>query len=361
MTQDPVLHRLPVAVELLELRREEPGLVRVLAEHELESQIRPAEPSCGIYARREAEPDSSGVDRGGVDSRRLHERLQAGPSRAGERREARRRERAVLVHERDDVGDGRQSDEVEVLSERWVLRAEERLAELEDHTRPAELRKGIRGGPRRHDRAVRERVAGAVMVGDDDLETSSRRLGDLVDGGDPAVDGEHEAEAVVREPPDRLARHAVALLEPARQVPRDLPAELPDEEHRESRGADPVDVVVAVHADASARLDRRPDPLHCNRHVAEEQRVVAGELRVEEPAGSGGAVVTAPDEDGRRHLGDTQVSRERGRLARVDRRDRPRSRHEKDGTERAGRWPSSRGSPPSVYCDYSSRRRRMES
>ena len=64
------------------------------------------------------------------------------------------------------------------------------------------------------------------MVGDDDLEPARLRRGDLGDGGDPAVDGEQEPAALLREPRDRLARDAVALLEAARQVPVDLGAEL---------------------------------------------------------------------------------------------------------------------------------------
>ena len=43
------------------------------------------------------------------------------------------------------------------------------------------------------------------MVGDDDLEPAPPGLGDLVDGRDPAVDGQDEPDALVREPAERLA------------------------------------------------------------------------------------------------------------------------------------------------------------
>ncbi len=69
-------------------------------------------------------------------------------------------------------------------------------------------------------------VAGPVMVGDDDLEPERAGVGDLVDGRDAAVDGEHEPVPFVREALDRLPGQAVALLEAARQVPVDVGAEL---------------------------------------------------------------------------------------------------------------------------------------
>ena len=78
--------------------------------------------------------------------------------------------------------------------------AEERLAELVDDAGAAELRKRIVGRTRRDDRAVGQRLARPVMVGDDHLEPARLRLGDLRDGRDAAVDGEHEPAALAGEP-----------------------------------------------------------------------------------------------------------------------------------------------------------------
>ena len=65
-------------------------------------------------------------------------------------------------------------------------------------------------------------------------------------------------------------------------MPCDVGAELAEDEHGEGGGADAVDVVVAVHADARPCLDRSADPFDRKGHVAKQERVVAGELRVEE-------------------------------------------------------------------------------
>ena len=120
------------------------------------------------------------------------------------------------------------------------------------------------------------------MVGDDDLEPAPRRLGDLLDGGDPAVDRQDEPDPVVGEPAQRLARDAVALLEAARQVPVGVRPELAQDEDRECRRADAVHVVVAVDADPATCVDRGANALDRRRHVAEQERIVAGQLGVEE-------------------------------------------------------------------------------
>ena len=115
-------------------------LVRGVGEHELERDIWPTEPSRRVDARGEAEADRAGVDRGRIDAGAAHERLEPGPSGRSERAETRRGQRAILVDERDDVGDRRERDQVEVPPYRRMLRAEERLTELVDDTGAAELR-----------------------------------------------------------------------------------------------------------------------------------------------------------------------------------------------------------------------------
>jgi hypothetical protein len=149
----------------------------------------------GVDPRREPESDGRGVDGGGVDPRVLHQRLKAGPLRTGERAQARDREGAVLVEQRDDVGDRGERDQVEI---RRDIDAE-RLCELADDAGAAELRERIVRRARRDDWAVRQAGAGAVVVGDDHVEAVRLRSRDLPDCCDPAVDGHQEAAALVGE------------------------------------------------------------------------------------------------------------------------------------------------------------------
>ena len=157
-----------------------------------------------------------------------------------------------------------------------MVGAEERLAELVDDAGAAELGKRVARRPRRDDRAVGSTSPGRWWSVTTTSSPRCRASGDLLDRRDPAVDREDEPDTVVREPPERLARDAVALLEPARQMPVDVGSELAQEEDRERGRTDPVHVVVAVDADARACVDGRADALDRDRHVAEQQRIVAG-------------------------------------------------------------------------------------
>ena len=252
--------------------------------------------------------------------------------RARELLQAGNRKRTVLVDERDDVGDGGQRDEVEVPLERIVR---ERLKELERDAGPAELRKRVRRGPRSDDRAVRQLVSGPVVVGDDDLQAKSPGGRHLLDGGDAAVDGEHEPVAVLGELLQGLAREPVALLETARQVPADIGSELPEAADGEHRRADAVHVVVAVDADAGPVGDRLVDELARTFHISEQVRVVAGRLAGQERRRRSSVVVAAADQHAGSDLGDAELLGERPSGTRVAGSKHP--VHVFEGTALAGR------------------------
>ena len=142
---------------------------------------------------------------------------------------------------------------------------------------------------------------------------------------------------VVGEAPEGVGRDPVALLEPAREVPADVGAQLAHEQRRERGRADSVDVVVAVDADSFAFLDGLVNPLDRDGHVAEEQRIVSWKLGVEEPPRGLGILVAAAHEHRRGDLRYFELARERTRSAVVQRRNRPGARHADDGTEAVGR------------------------
>ena len=84
-SQDPVLDRLPVLVQELQLAGEALGLLRVGGQQQLEGRVGPPESAGGVDPRREPEPDRRGVDGSGIDPRVLHQRPEARPLGAGER------------------------------------------------------------------------------------------------------------------------------------------------------------------------------------------------------------------------------------------------------------------------------------
>ena len=99
-----------------------------------------------------------------------HQCAQARPLRLREAPQAEERERAVLVDERHDVGDGGERNDVQVPLEKRMLGAEQRLRELPDDPGAAQPGEGVVPFERRDDGAGGECIAGPVMVGDDDFE-----------------------------------------------------------------------------------------------------------------------------------------------------------------------------------------------
>ena len=310
LTEDPVLDLLPFAVELLELGGEPRSLVTIFRQQQLERLCGVAEPPGRVDAWCEPEADGAGVDRCRIDARRAHQRLEPGLLRAGERAEPRRRECAILVEQRHDIGDRGQRDQVEVA----VDVGSERGEQLVRDARAAQLGERVPRRPRRHDRAVGQRLARPVVVGDDHVEPEPASFSDLVDGGDPAVHGQHERDAVLRQARERLAGHPVAFVEAAGQVPLDVRPELAQARDRECGRADAVDVVVAVHADALPGGDRRADPVARGRAVAEQARVVARRFGGEERTRRLGVAEPAPDEDAGSDPADPERRREGARL-----------------------------------------------
>ena len=172
--EDPVLDGLALAVQVLELLGELLGLARVVGEEQRERRLGPAEPAGGVDPRSEPEADRALVAGRRIDAGDAHQRAQPGLLGLREPAEAEQRERAALVDERDDVGDGRERDDVEVAVEERMPGSEERLGELPDDRGAAETGERVVALERRDDRAGRERVAGTVVVGDDDLEPEPR-------------------------------------------------------------------------------------------------------------------------------------------------------------------------------------------
>ena len=154
------------------------------------------------------------------------------------------------------------------------------------------------------------------MVGDDDLQPQLAGAGHLVDRGDATVDGKHQLD-LVREARECLAVQPVPLLEARRQVPDRRRPELAQQEDRERGRADAVGVVVAVHADAGAAVDRAADRRDSLGHVPEPKRIVTGDCALEERAGQRRIGIAAPDEHGRRRSAEPELLRERARLLSV--------------------------------------------
>ena len=282
-----LLDRLSLAVQPLTLRRELLRLFARCRKQELQRDFGMTEPTRRVDAGGEAKPDRAGIDDCRVDLSRAHERLQPWPRSAGQSLETGGSERAILVDKRYHIGDGGQCYEVEHRVERLVLC--ESLHELVGDAGAAQLREGIARRARRDDRTLGQLLGRSMVVGDDHLETAFTRVCDLVDGSDAAVDRQENLDTVFDERVNGFAPEPVALFEAAWQEPAHVGAPVSEHGVRERGGADAVDVVIAVNADARALFDRGAQNRQRSVDIAEAGDVVRKRACLERacPQGTG--------------------------------------------------------------------------
>jgi hypothetical protein len=128
---------------------------------------------------------------------------------------------------------------------------------------------------------------------------------------------------------------------PSSAMPGDVGAELAEGQHGEGGRADPVDVVVAVDADLLAGRDGGDDPLHCDRCVAQQERVVPGLLAGQEPPRRSRIAAPASNEHRGSDLAYAELGGERSHGLPRARTDRPAARlHRRRGYERGRTDPS---------------------
>ena len=191
------LHRLALGVDRVQLARDLERALGVLREQQLEPGVGTVEATGRVDPRPEGEPERALVDALRVDPRDAHQRAEARAPGARKGAQAAPHERAVLPHQRNEVGDGRKADDVQLVVElRRVAagRGEQRPGELERDPGRAQVgRVSAHAGV--HDGAIRKDVAGTVMVRDDHVHAERLRVRDLLDRADAAVGRYQQARA----------------------------------------------------------------------------------------------------------------------------------------------------------------------
>ena len=211
------LDRLALGVDRVELARDLEGALGVLRHQQLEPGIGVVEATRRVDARREREPERPLVDALRIDARDSHQCPHAGALGARQRAQAAAHQRAVLAHQRHQVGDRCERDDVQLVVELGRIaagRGEQGLRQLEGHARGAQVGRVAADSGMDH-RAVRQHVAGPVMVGDDHVHAKRARVLDLLDRADAAVGGDEQARAASMQVFDRRARQAVAVVHAA--------------------------------------------------------------------------------------------------------------------------------------------------
>ena len=259
---DPRLDVAPLGVVAVQLRRDRLRAVRVVGEQQLERDVRAVQPSRGVDPRRETKRQVVLVDLERRDPRHGHQRPQPGvrggrrapavrPGRGGGSRLAVGRRRppspARPARGRARGRCPRPAADDAAPRRAWPRRLSRRGRGRDIRTRP---------DGRSARRAALPSARGRWWSVTTTSTPAARGRGDLVDGGDRAVDRDQEPRPSSGESADRLERQAVAVAAPIRQEPVDVRAELAQAADEHGRRADPVAVVVAVDGDRRARTAR---------------------------------------------------------------------------------------------------------
>ena len=241
--------------------------------------LRVTQPARGVQTRTERETDVRGARARRLDLRHIHESGEPGVPGVAKPLQTERREDPVLGSERDDVGDGPDRDEVEVLLDgvgKFAVVAGERLEHLEGDADAGEILVRIaRVLPLRVDdrERVGKRLLGLVVIGHDDVESHLTAKRDLLVPGDAAVDGDDELGPDVARELHAAVGEPVSFIETVRDVEVDAATDGLETSLHQHDGGDAIDVVVAADEDPLAVVDRAAESLERRIDIREEEGI----------------------------------------------------------------------------------------
>ena len=203
---------------------------------------------------------------GGVEVGDRHQGVDAGIGvAAADTGEAMVDEDAVVVVERDEVGDGAEGDEVEVVGEAQGIRpaalrkqaAAQGKQQVEGDADAGEVFAGKGAvAPVRVNDSVRRRqgFTGQVVVGDDDVNAARTGSSDGIVALDAVVHGKDKPRCI-RQVGESGEAEAVAVHAAVRDEPGNIRAELAQDAHGERGRRRAVHVVVTIDEDGLAVAD----------------------------------------------------------------------------------------------------------
>ena len=277
------LHGLPLPVQLAQSPGGLGGLVRVVGEKQLHRKIDLSHPSGGVDAGRQHEADGGRADsfRGAAALR--HQRRDARALGMRQRFQTSRHEHPVLPLQGHHIRHGAEAYHVGVFFQHRFLRAAQGRSQLEGHAHAGEILMGIAAVGAvgvYHGNCGGQRLLALMMVGDDEINAQLLTQLRLAHGGDAAVHGDDQLDALGVELVDSDGIQAVALLQTAGNVAHRVGAVAAEKIRQQAGGGDAVHVVVAEHGDLLTPGHGKSHPSGSLVHIRHQKRVKQGRVAV---------------------------------------------------------------------------------
>ena len=280
LLQCHAIYVLAPLIQLLQLAGNRVGLVLILCEQQLHSPNRVPEPARRIEPGRQYEPDSAGRELLSIETGGPQQRAHSDVAGVRQHLETVADEYAIFATERRDVRNRRQCDKIEHRPDEVVVGAElagESERELEGDADGGEVLVRISvAGPLgiENREAIRQLTARKVVVGDDDVDSRSAEPRDGSNGASAAVTRDHDPGFRRDRRVDSGIAQVISVLDAPGNERRCLPAQLTDHPRENGRGADAVDIVVAMDEDGLLLPNRAREALDGFVHREKAERIV---------------------------------------------------------------------------------------
>ena len=268
----------PLAIGPTQLNRNLLCPPLVVGQKQLNPSIGPVQPPRSIDPRSQSEGKIPLIELRRLAFRSRNQRPHPRPPHAPHLLQPAPDQRPVLPHQRHDIGNGRESHQIEIAVPKGVRgrvpgdsarkrargpcprRPTQPTSKLPRNPGPTKLGKRIPIESRMQNRAIRQLIPRLMVVGDDDLHPKLLRQPHLLHRRDPAIDGDDQPGVPLRKPLDVGGLEPVAIRQAVGDQPVALGAQLAQRPDQERRRADPVDVEIAVDRNPLAGSDPTMPP-----------------------------------------------------------------------------------------------------
>ena len=196
----------------------------------------------------------------------------------------------VFSLQRHDVGNGTQADHVGIIRQDFLLAAAQSAGQLECHANTGQVLVGVTAVGTmgvHHGHGFRQDFFTFVMVGDDQVNAVALAHLGFFHGGDAAVYGDDELDAIPMKLINGDGVQTIALLQTAGDIGHAIRTTAPEKVRQQTGGGDAVHVIVAENGDFFAPVHGKTDPAGGQVHIGHQQRAGQRGVAIQVSTGTG--------------------------------------------------------------------------